>query len=56
MLCNQPVQVSEGGAPQDAFGYPNAMLAKPVTGWERKKTIPNRYRLSFTVWGYVLIG
>ena len=24
------------GAPQDAFGYPNAMLAKPVTGWQRK--------------------
>ena len=22
------------GSPQDAFGYPNAMLAKPVTGWE----------------------
>ena len=26
-----------GGTPRDAFGYPNAMLAKPVTGWERKK-------------------
>ena len=24
------------GASQDAFGYPNAMLAKPVTGWKRK--------------------
>ena len=22
------------GSPQNAFGYPNAMLAKPVTGWE----------------------
>ena len=22
------------GTPQDAFGYPNAMLAKPVTSWE----------------------
>ena len=38
-----------GGSPQGAFGYPNAMLAQLSTGWDRKKTIPKRYRLSLGI-------
>ena len=37
MLHSQPMAGSRGFGvlPKNAFGYPKAMLAKPVTGWER---------------------
>lgn len=36
MLHSQPMAGSRGFGehPKNAFGYPKAMLAKPVTGWE----------------------
>lgn len=36
MLRSQPMAGSRGFGvlPKNAFGYPKAMLAKPVTGWE----------------------
>lgn len=36
MLHSQPMAGIRGFGvlPKNAFGYPKAMLAKPVTGWE----------------------
>ena len=36
MLHSQPMAGNRGFGvlPKNAFGYPKAMLAKPVTGWE----------------------
>lgn len=37
MLHSQPMAGNRGFGvlPKNAFGYPKAMLAKPVTGWEK---------------------